>query len=45
VGNKVEAKSTVFYVCGPPDMTDEIVEFLKAQDAVDPDKVLCEKWW
>ncbi|KAF1913504.1 hypothetical protein BDU57DRAFT_455224 [Ampelomyces quisqualis] len=45
VGNELEAKNTVFYVCGPPDMTDEIVEFLKAQEAVDADRVLCEKWW
>jgi hypothetical protein len=45
VGNKLEAKNTVFYVCGPPEMTDEIVEFLKVQEAVDPDHVLCEKWW
>ncbi|KAL5117714.1 hypothetical protein ACEQ8H_004324 [Pleosporales sp. CAS-2024a] len=45
VGTKAEAKSTVFYVCGPPAMTDEMVGFLKAQDAVDADKVLCEKWW
>lgn len=45
IGNKTEAKSTVFYVCGPPNMTDEFVKFLKEQDSVDPDRVLCEKWW
>lgn len=45
VGNKAEAKNTVFYVCGPPAMTDEMVKFLKEQDAVDPERVLCEKWW
>jgi hypothetical protein len=45
VGSKAEAKGTVFYVCGPPDMTDEMVEFLKGQDNVEADKVLCEKWW
>jgi len=45
VGSKVEAKNTVFYICGPPSMTDEMVEFLKAQDNVDAEKVLCEKWW
>ncbi|KAF1947202.1 hypothetical protein EJ02DRAFT_449793 [Clathrospora elynae] len=45
VGNKKEAQSTVFYVCGPPDMTDEMVKFLKDQDNVIPERVLCEKWW
>ncbi|KAF2034535.1 hypothetical protein EK21DRAFT_56737 [Setomelanomma holmii] len=45
VGNKAETKSTVFYVCGPPDMTDEIVQFLKEQQNVVPEHVLCEKWW
>jgi len=45
VGNKAEAKGTVFYVCGPPDMTDEIVAFLKEQENVVPEQVLCEKWW
>lgn len=45
VGNQAEAKATVFYVCGPPDMTDSIVEYLKMQDNVKPEHVLCEKWW
>jgi hypothetical protein len=45
IGNKKEAQSTVFYVCGPPDMTDEIVKFLKEQDNVVPERVFCEKWW
>ncbi|KAH8719443.1 hypothetical protein GQ44DRAFT_775365 [Phaeosphaeriaceae sp. PMI808] len=45
VGNKAEAKSTVFYVCGPPDFTDEINQFLKQQQDVTADHVLCEKWW
>ena len=45
IGNKKEAQNTVFYVCGPPDMTDEIVKFLKEQDNVVPQRVLCEKWW
>lgn len=45
VGSKKEAQSTVFYVCGPPDMTDSIVKFLKEQENVNPKKVLCEKWW
>jgi hypothetical protein len=45
IGNKTEAKTTMFYVCGPPNMTDEIVTFLKEQDNVVPENVLCEKWW
>ncbi|KAF2820062.1 hypothetical protein CC86DRAFT_361677 [Ophiobolus disseminans] len=45
VGSKSEAKGTVFYVCGPPDMTDEIVGFLKAEENVVGEQVLCEKWW
>lgn len=45
VGKKEEARSTCFYVCGPPDMTDEIVAFLKEQEHVAPERVLYEKWW
>lgn len=45
IGSKKETQSTLFYVCGPPDMTDEIVKFLKEQDDVVPERVLCEKWW
>lgn len=45
VGNRDEARSSVFYVCGPPDMTDSIVQFLQAQGHVEPDRVFCEKWW
>ena len=45
VGNRDEACSSVFYVCGPPEMTDSIVDFLKAQQHVRPEHVLCEKWW
>lgn len=45
VGNPDQARSTVFYVCGPPAMTDEIVEWFKKQPHVNPEWVLCEKWW
>jgi hypothetical protein len=45
IGDKNQAKSTVFYVCGPPDMTDEFVKFLKDQNNVIPERVFCEKWW
>lgn len=45
VGDREEAQSTVFYVCGPPAMTDAVVKFLKEQQHVVPERVLCEKWW
>jgi len=40
-----QTHSSVFYVCGPPDMTDSIVKYLREQDYVAPERVLCEKWW
>lgn len=45
LGDEQQRKSSVFYVCGPPDMTDSIVEYLGKQENVSPDRVLCEKWW
>lgn len=45
VGKREEASSSVFYVCGPADMTDGIVEFIQKQQHVEPERVLCEKWW
>ncbi|KAF2814925.1 uncharacterized protein BDZ99DRAFT_485458 [Mytilinidion resinicola] len=44
-GTIQERQSSLFYVCGPPTMTDHVVDFLKKQDSVRPDHVLCEKWW
>ncbi|KAG9532567.1 hypothetical protein KCU93_g942, partial [Aureobasidium melanogenum] len=38
-------QATVAYVCGPPAMTDQFVEFLSTRDGMDKRKVLCEKWW
>lgn len=38
-------KSTVAYICGPPAMTDEFVDFLSTRDGMDRKRVLCEKWW
>lgn len=38
-------EETVCFVCGPQGMTDEIVEFLKAQEGMQRERVLCEKWW
>ena len=36
---------TVVYVCGPPEMTDEVIAFLKGLEGMVGDQVLCEKWW
>lgn len=36
-------EGTVVYVCGPPTMTDELVEKLAA--VIDPRRVLTERWW
>lgn len=38
-------QATVAYICGPPAMTDQFVEFLSSRDGMDKRKVLCEKWW
>ncbi|OCL14413.1 hypothetical protein AOQ84DRAFT_281101 [Glonium stellatum] len=43
--NKQARESSLYYVCGPPEMTDYIVEYIKKQDSVAPERVLCEKWW
>lgn len=45
VGDRKLAQQSLFYVCGPPDMTDEIVAHFKEQEDVVPERVLCEKWW
>ena len=39
--------SVVVYICGLPTMTDEFVEKLTSPGghALDPSRVLCEKWW
>ena len=38
-------KGTVVYVCGPPAMTDEVVDFMSKQNGMSKERVLCEKWW
>lgn len=38
-------QATVAYVCGPPAMTDQFVEFLSTRDGMGKRNVLCEKWW
>lgn len=45
IGSVEERRSTVCYVCGPPRMTDEIVQFLQFQEGMAVNRVLCEKWW
>ena len=36
---------TVVYVCGPAQMTDEMVDMLRKSDGIVERRVLCEKWW
>ena len=38
-------EGVVCYVCGPPRMTDEMVEFLGRQEGMEEERVLCEKCW
>lgn len=44
-GAEHDRQRTVCYVCGPPTMTDEVVEFMRHQPRMADDRVLCEKWW
>ncbi|KAF1991886.1 ferredoxin reductase-like protein [Aulographum hederae CBS 113979] len=46
VGRRAEERDgTVCFVCGPPKMTDEIVDFLSSQGGLEEGRVFCEKWW
>ncbi|KAI9902903.1 hypothetical protein N3K66_002255 [Trichothecium roseum] len=48
VGNGPQDRnSSIVYICGPPTMTDELVERLTSTDGVglDAARVLTEKWW
>lgn len=36
---------SLFYVCGPPQMTDWAVTKLKEIEEVKGENVMCEKWW
>ena len=40
-----ERRAMACYVCGPPAMTDEMVEFVRGLEGVRREWVLCEKWW
>lgn len=43
---KLDPQETVAYICGPPQMTDEMVESLKRVLGENGDKrVFFEKWW
>lgn len=43
--NEHQRGQSVYYVCGPPGMTDEVVQYLQKQESIAPECVLCEKWW
>ena len=40
-----ERGSTMAYVCGPRDMTDEVVDLLRGAEGMTEERVRCEKWW
>lgn len=40
---KPRQEDTVYYICGPPPMTDEFVQYL--EPVVGKERVLYEKWW
>lgn len=44
-GAQHDRQRTLCYVCGPPSMTDEIVQFLSREEGMSEARVLCEKWW
>lgn len=45
LGSVGERGGTMAYVCGPRDMTDEMVELLRGAEGMAEDRVRCEKWW
>jgi len=45
LGTVKERAGTVVYICGPPRMTDELVDIAKKAEGMDERHVLCEKWW
>lgn len=40
---KPQQEDTVYYICGPPAMTDEFVQYL--EPVAGKERVLYEKWW
>ena len=45
IGPEKDRSSTVAYVCGPPEMTDQFVAFLRETQGMDRNRILYEKWW
>lgn len=45
LGPVSERGSTTAYVCGPRDMTDEVVDLLRGAEGMTEERVRCEKWW
>ncbi|KAM0237248.1 hypothetical protein ACHAPO_004594 [Fusarium lateritium] len=40
-----QENESIVYVCGPAEMTDEIVDGLMRDDGMDKKRVMLEKWW
>ena len=46
VGHSEEKRrDSVVYVCGPPAMTDEVVDLMVKQPGLSKERILCERWW
>lgn len=45
LGEVRDRAGTVVYVCGVPEMTDELVGWAREAEGMDGRHVLCEKWW
>lgn len=45
LGDVEDRKDTVCYICGPRQMTDELVEMVSKMEGMNTERVLCEKWW
>ena len=45
LGDVAGRRDVVCYVCGPRQMTDELVDMVGKMDGMEAERVLCEKWW
>ena len=45
IGPVSERGSAIAYVCGPRNMTDEVVDLLRNAEGMTVERVRCEKWW
>jgi len=45
IGQESQRSAAVCYICGPQKMTDEFVDYAQNLKGMDPQNVLCEKWW